>query len=85
MKLALDMMGGDFAPLEAVKGLRLYSQGVNNNVTVVCIGDEGQLNSLLQQYNIPPQKVSVVHTSEVIDYHEHPTRALKEKQDSSIS
>jgi len=85
MKLALDMMGGDFAPLEAVKGLRLYSQSVNNNATVVCIGDEGQLISLLQQYNIPLEKVSVVHTSEVIDYHEHPTRALKEKQDSSIA
>jgi glycerol-3-phosphate acyltransferase PlsX len=80
-----DMMGGDFAPLEAVKGLQLYLQGVKQNVTVICIGDKDQLNPLLQQYNIPQEKISLVHSSEIIGYHEHPTRALKEKPDSSIA
>jgi len=85
MKLALDMMGGDFAPLEAIKGLQRYLQRANKNATVFCIGDQDQLNYLLQQHNIPRDKISLIHTSQVIGYHEHPTRALKEKPDSSIA
>ena len=48
MNLALDMMGGDFAPLEAVKGLQLFLK--NNNAVVYCIGDEQQLQALLNEY-----------------------------------
>jgi glycerol-3-phosphate acyltransferase PlsX len=85
MNLALDMMGGDFAPLEAVKGLQLYFKNGNNRATVYCIGDEQQLHSLLAEYNVPQQQLVIVHTSEVIGYHEHPTKALKDKPDSSIA
>src|SRR5215471_14272082 len=84
MNLALDMMGGDFAPLEAVKGLRLYLQQ-HSKATVYCIGDESQVQALLDEYAVPKEKVVVVHASEVIGYHEHPTKALKDKPDSSIA
>jgi phosphate acyltransferase len=84
MNLALDMMGGDFAPLEAVKGLRLYLQQ-QNKATVYCIGDESQVQSLLDEYAVPKEKVVLVHASEVIGYHEHPTKALKDKPGSSIA
>jgi glycerol-3-phosphate acyltransferase PlsX len=83
MNLALDMMGGDFAPLEAVKGLQLYLQ--HNNATVYCIGDEHQIRALLSEYNLPEEKTIVIPATEVIGYNENPTRALKEKPDSSIS
>lgn len=85
MNLALDMMGGDFAPLEAVKGLQLYLKNGNNRVTVYCIGDEKQLHSLLTEYKVPKQQLVIIRTSEVIGYHEHPTKALKDKPDSSIA
>jgi glycerol-3-phosphate acyltransferase PlsX len=84
MNLALDMMGGDFAPLEAVKGLRLYLQQ-QNNATVYCIGDKNQMQSLLDEHAVPQEKVVLIHASEVIGYHEHPTKALKDKPDSTIS
>ncbi len=83
MNLALDMMGGDFAPLEAVKGLQLYLQQ-QNEATVYCLGDESQVQALLDEYAVPKERVVIVHTSEVIGYHEHPTKALKDKPDSSI-
>ena len=85
MNIALDMMGGDFAPLEAVKGLQLYLSADSGTATIFCIGDETQLQQLLQEYNINGDRIKVVHAPEVIGYHEPPTRALKEKPNSSIS
>ncbi len=85
MNIALDMMGGDFAPLEAVKGLQLYLSANSSPANLFCIGDEPQLQSLLQEHNISGEHIKVVHASEVIGYHEPPTRALKEKPQSSIS
>lgn len=84
MNLALDMMGGDFAPLEAVKGLKLFLDK-NSNTVVYCIGDEQQLKPLIGEYNVTEEKIFIIHTSEVIGYNEHPTKALKEKPNSSIS
>lgn len=86
MNIALDMMGGDFAPLEAVKGLKLYLQQVNPTngaANVLCVGNEAEVKPLLQQYGL--EGIAVVHAPEVIGYNEHPTKALKEKQRSSIA
>ena len=84
MNLALDMMGGDYAPLEAVKGLQLYLQS-NTDATIYCIGDEQQVRALLHEYQVAQDRVVIIHTSEIIGYHEHPTKALKDKPDSSIA
>jgi len=40
MNIGLDMMGGDFAPLEAVKGLQLYLSDPSRTASIYCIGDE---------------------------------------------
>ena len=85
MTIGLDMMGGDFAPLEAVKGVLEYFQQGNSSATVVLIGDESKLEPLLSEYKIPSDKIKIVHAEQVIDMHEHPTKALKEKQKSSIA
>ena len=85
MTIGIDMMGGDFAPLEAVKGVLEYFQQGNTSATVVLIGDESKLEPLLSEYKIPSDKIKIVHAEQVIDMHEHPTKALKEKQKSSIA
>ena len=85
MNIGLDMMGGDFAPLEAVKGVQLYLSGTNSPANLFLIGDETQILSLLEQHSIDASKVKVIHASQNIDMHEHPTKALKEKQQSSIA
>ncbi len=85
MNIGLDMMGGDFAPLEAVKGIQLYLKEARSPVTLWLVGDENQIRPLLQEYAIPAASVQVVHAPEVIGMNEHPTRALKEKQRSSIA
>ena len=85
MTIGLDMMGGDFAPLEAVKGVLEYFQQGNSSATVVLIGDESKVEPLLSEYKIAGDKIKIVHAEQVIDMHEHPTKALKEKQKSSIA
>ncbi|KIC94905.1 phosphate acyltransferase PlsX [Flavihumibacter solisilvae] len=86
MKIGLDMMGGDFAPLEAVKGLQLFlSSQEEAPANVFLFGDEAQVRPLLEEHQVPLDRVTVVHTPQVIGMHEHPTKALKEKQQSSIT
>ena len=84
MNIGLDMMGGDFAPEELVKGVRDYlSEGTPALVSL--IGDESQLKPLLDQYAIPADKIKLIPSTEVIGMHEHPLKALKEKPNSSIA
>lgn len=83
MKVGIDMMGGDFAPLEAIKAISLLPG--ESTSTIVLIGDQQILTQLLHDHTINRANISVVHASQVIGMHEHPTKALKEKQDSSIA
>jgi phosphate acyltransferase len=85
MNIGLDMMGGDFSPLEAVRGIELYLKASLSPVTLFLVGDEEQINPLLGQYEIPVKSVQVIHAPQVIEMNEHPTKALKEKQQSSIA
>ncbi|TKK70765.1 phosphate acyltransferase PlsX [Ilyomonas limi] len=85
MNIGLDMMGGDYAPLEAVKGVHQYLSASAQPATLFCIGDEQQVQPLLIEHNIPANTIRLIHAPEVIGYHEHPTKALKEKQQSSIA
>jgi glycerol-3-phosphate acyltransferase PlsX len=85
MNIALDMMGGDYAPLEAVKGIKLFLSNCDEPVKLVCIGDQEKIKSLLSEHSLTSENISIVHASEVIEMHEHPTKALKEKKNSSIA
>lgn len=85
MDIALDMMGGDYAPLEAVKGISLFLAEGGENITLTLIGDETKVKELLLANAIPLENIVVVHAAQFIDMHEHPTKALREKQQSSIA
>jgi glycerol-3-phosphate acyltransferase PlsX len=83
MTIGIDLMGGDFAPLEAIKGIQQYLQ--EGKAHLVLVGDESKVRSILSEHSIPEKSYTLVHASQVIGMHEHPTKALKEKQDSSIA
>lgn len=86
MRIGLDMMGGDYAPTEAVKGVKLFlDSSVATDVHLVLIGDEQALAPLLADAQLDQSRYSVVHSSQLIGMNEHPTKALKEKPQSSIS
>jgi len=83
MKIGLDMMGGDLAPLEAVRGIQQFLAR-QHQATLFCIGDAAVVAPLLDEYGLA-SSVQLVHAPETIGYHEHPTKALKEKKQSSIA
>ena len=89
MNIGVDMMGGDFAPIEAVKGIKLLREGnpgmSDAQPTLTLFGDEPQIAALLAEHGVDMKGINIVHTTQVIDMHEHPTKAFREKQDSSIA
>lgn len=85
MNIGLDMMGGDFAPLEVVKGIQLYLFETIATVNLYCIGDEALVKSLLEEHQVSSPNLHFIHSSQTIGYHEHPTKALKEKPQSSVA
>ena len=85
MNIGLDMMGGDLAPLETVKGLQLYLNETPSPASVFLFGDEPRIRELLQEHHIPPAGITVINAPQVIGMDEHPTKALREKQQSSIA
>ncbi len=85
MNIGLDMMGGDLAPLEAVKGVLQYLQEEPPPPSLFLIGDKSQVDRLLTEHDVPAAHITVIHADQVIGMHEHPTKAMKEKQQSSIA
>lgn len=79
------MMGGDYAPQEAMKGVLAYLTSHTIPARLVLIGDREQTNVLMTELQVPAELVELVHTEQVIGMHEHPTRALREKPGSSIA
>ncbi len=84
MNIALDTMGGDFAPLEAIKGVKIYLEENNSDAHLTLIGDENELKRLTVEFDLDPAKFTIIHASQSIGMNEHPTKALKEKPHSSI-
>ncbi len=85
MTIGIDMMGGDYAPLEAVKGVLMYLSGHNIPSDLLLIGDKDEVEKLVAEHKVPSGNIKIIHAEEVIGMHEHPTKALKEKQKSSIA
>jgi glycerol-3-phosphate acyltransferase PlsX len=83
--IGLDMMGGDYAPLEAVKGVAAFFAENEEDVQLILIGDEEKIKAEISANHLPEGKYQIVHAPQVIEMHEHPTKALKEKQQSSIA
>ncbi len=82
IKIALDAMGGDNAPMENVEGAVKFTN--NNDSKVILVGDEASIKNELSKYNFDKNKIEIIHTSQVVDNCEQPTVAIKEKKDSSM-
>jgi glycerol-3-phosphate acyltransferase PlsX len=85
MKIAIDMMGGDYAPAEAVKGIKVRLQTNTGNIHLLLLGNEEAIRALVNEAGIPENIYTIVHCPEVIGYHDHPVKALKEKPNSTIA
>ncbi len=85
MKIGFDIMGGDHAPINELDGAILAAQELPSHVKIVLIGDSEAAKKHITGKNIDPGIFEFVHTTEVIEMGEHPTKAFSQKPDSSIS
>ena len=85
MKIGIDVLGGDFAPDVNIDGASLALQELSQDVKIVLIGDQEQIESSLSRFNLDSSRIEIVHAPDVITIHDHPTRAIPQKPNSSIS
>ena len=83
IKVAVDAMGGDYAPQEPVKGV-VEALQEKPELYVYLVGQEDVLKKELDKYTYPKERLEVVHASEIIETGEPPVHAIQKKKDSSI-
>lgn len=83
VKVAVDAMGGDNAPVEIVKGA-VEAVNESSHVKVFLTGPEDVINAELQKYTYNKEQVEVVNATEVIETAEPPVMAIRRKKDSSL-
>ena len=83
MKIAIDGMGGDNAPQAVIEGV-VQALKEYEDINLYITGPKDEIEKELSKYTYPKDRVTVVHTSEVISPNEHPVMAIRKKKDSSI-
>ena len=81
--VALDAMGGDYAPAETVKGA-VEAVREHPEIKVILVGKEQEIRDELGKYTYSEDNIDVTNATEVIDMGEVPTKAIREKKDSSL-
>jgi len=81
VRLAVDAMGGDHAPAEVVAGALLYA-AEHPDDDLILVGAPERIHAVAPG-GLPPN-VAIEPASQVIEMHEHPARALRDKKDASI-
>ena len=82
IKIAVDAMGGDYAPQEQVKGAVVALERDQDLFVYLC-GDKTAVETELAKYKYDKSRVEIVHTTEIITNEEEPAKAVKAKKDSS--
>lgn len=83
IRVAVDAMGGDYAPVEMVKGA-VDAVAKTDQIEIALVGKEDVVHRELEKYSYPKDRIRVVHASEVIETEEPPVNAIRKKKDSSI-
>jgi glycerol-3-phosphate acyltransferase PlsX len=84
MRIGLDVMGGDFAPVATIDGAILAQKELQNSDRITLIGPGIMINDMLLERNVDPAAFDIVHAPDTIGMGEHPTKALIKKPESSI-
>ena len=83
IKIALDAMGGDYAPKEPVKAAVKAVSEVED-AHIILVGPEEVIKAELSAYTYPEDRISIRNANEVISPEESPVKAIRSKKDSSI-
>jgi len=82
MKIAVDAMGGDFAPQNVVEGAYLVAK--KHGVKVVLVGDEDQVSKELSKYPTSKLPIYIHHAPYVVAMHDSPSTVIRRMKETSI-
>ena len=83
MRIILDAMGGDNAPLAPLEGAARAVKELGVEVTLS--GDENKIKALAEEHSIPLSGIRLLHTEEVITMEDQPTEVVKSKKNCSMA
>ena len=83
IRVAVDAMGGDYAPGEIVKGA-VQAAEQRKDIQIVLIGQEEVVREELKKYSFQEGQITVQNATEVIATEEPPVNAIRKKKDSSL-
>jgi glycerol-3-phosphate acyltransferase PlsX len=85
MRIGVDVMGGDHAPDEILKGALVALDDLAPGDVLCLVGDQHIIKPALRDVNGDVSRIEIVHASQHIDMHESPVEAVRSKPDSSIN
>src|SRR5882672_6886122 len=84
MKLAIDAMGGDFAPRNIVAGAVDALRDNDHIRHLYLVGDSARVQSEVRKLNVSDSRIEIVHASEIIEMNDPPVQSVRRKKDSSM-
>ena len=84
IKVAVDAMGGDYAPAEMVAGA-VQAVNANREISVLLVGQEPAVAEELKKHNFPVEQIQIVPATEIIETEEPPVNAIRKKKFSQSS
>ncbi len=84
MKIALDAMSGDFAPISTVKGA-IEALEENEKLEIILVGKEIIIKEELKKYKYDVKRLEIKNADEIIEMTDDPVKAVKEKKNSSMN
>ena len=85
-KIALDVMGGDFAPINEIEGAIKASENIQRNIEleITFVGKEKKIITALKQFDTTHLNYNIINANDVVTMSDDPTTAFKKKKDSSL-
>ncbi|GAB1372554.1 phosphate acyltransferase PlsX [Candidatus Kapaibacterium sp.] len=84
LKIAFDVMGGDFAPHNELKAALSVSGKFSDEIELILVGKKDLITKSLNDLKVSTEKFSILEANDVITMNDDPTDAIKNKKDSSI-
>lgn len=85
MQIAIDAMGGDYAPREVVAGALRAAASLNGIERIILVGDQQAIQQECRAHGRLPAAIEIVHAAQAIGMDEGPVNAVRHKKDSSIN
>jgi glycerol-3-phosphate acyltransferase PlsX len=85
IRIGIDIMGGDFAPLQTTLGAIDALRELPADIKIILIGDKNKITPILTENKIEEGAFEIVHTTEVIEMADSATKSFSQKPASSIA